>query len=133
MLNLLLKKFNNTTDGRSAYFAIEAFLLGNDQYSSLISAVEKGLRETTFTKNVRNWKIEDYITKHIELYSILDDQRALGTYKGIFEKRRANLLLDGIKNKAFIGLKSNIMCHPTLCNDFNATATHIKDMLNRSP
>ena len=25
------------------------------------------------------------------------------------------------------------MCHPTLCNDFNATATHLKDMVNCSP
>ena len=53
-LNLQLKQFNQTTDGRGAYFAIEAFLLGNDHSSSLISAAEKGLRETTFTTNVRN-------------------------------------------------------------------------------
>ena len=69
----------------------------------------------------------------MELYSVLYDQRALGTYKGMFENRRVNLLLDGIKNKSFIGLKSNIMCHPTLCNDFNATATHLIDMVNRLP
>ena len=37
-LNLQLKQFNKTTDGRSAYFAIEIFLRGNDHYSSLISA-----------------------------------------------------------------------------------------------
>ena len=37
-LNLQLKRFNNTTDGRGAYFAIEVFLLGNDHTSSLISA-----------------------------------------------------------------------------------------------
>ena len=41
-LNLQLKQFNNTPDGRSAYFEIEAFLLGNDHSSSLISAAEKG-------------------------------------------------------------------------------------------
>ena len=40
-LNLQLKKFNKTTDGRSAYFTIEAFLLGNDHASSLISVAEK--------------------------------------------------------------------------------------------
>ena len=87
----------------------------------------------TFTTNVSNWKIEDYITKHIELYYILDDQKALGTYKGMFDNRRVDLLLDGLKNKAFIGLKSNSMFHTTLFNDFNATATHLKDMVNRSP
>ena len=48
-LNLQLKQFNNTTDGRSAYFAIEIFLLGNDHSSSIISAAEQGLRETTYT------------------------------------------------------------------------------------
>ena len=72
-LNIQLKQFNNTTDGRSAYFAIEEFLLVNDHASSLISVAEKGLRETTFTKNFRNWRIEDYITKHIEFYSVIDD------------------------------------------------------------
>ena len=91
------------------------------------------MRETKFTTNVRNWRIEDYITKHIELYSILDDQKALGTHKGTFENRRVDLLLNGLKNKKFVGLKSNIMCHLQLCNDFNATATHLKYMVNRMP
>ena len=51
----------------------------------------------------------------------------------MFENRRVDLLLDGLKSKHFIGLKSNIMCQRTMCNDFNATAAHIKDMVNRSP
>ena len=95
--------------------------------------LKKGLRETTFTSNVRNWNIAYYITKNMELYSVLDDQRALGTYKGMFENQRVDLLLDGLKTKAFVGLKSNIMCHPQLYNDFNATATHLKDMVNCMP
>ena len=130
-LNLQLKQFNKTTDGRGAYSSIEAFFFGNDHASSLISAAEKGLRETTFTKNVRNWRIEDYITKHIELYSIFDYQKTLVTHKGMFENQRVNLLLDGLKNKHFVGLKSNIMCKTQLYNDFNTTATQLKDMLNR--
>ena len=56
---------------------------------------------------------------------MIDDQKALGTQLGMFEKRRFNLLLDGLKNKAFVGLNSNIMCHPQLYNDFNATTTHL--------
>ena len=48
-LNLQLKQFNKTTDGHSAYFAIEAFLLGNEYSASLVSAAEKGLRGTTYT------------------------------------------------------------------------------------
>ena len=70
-LNLQLKRFNKTTDGHGAYFAIGALLLGNDHNSSLISAAEQGLRETTFTTNGRNWRIEDYITKHIQLILII--------------------------------------------------------------
>ena len=46
----------------------------------------------------------------MELYSVLYDLRALGTYKGMFENRRVDLLLDGLKKIAFIGLKSKIMC-----------------------
>ena len=85
-LNIQLKQFNKTTDGSSAYFAIERFLLVNDHSSSLISAAEQGLRETTYTSNINNCKIEDYITKHMEFHSTLDDQRTIGTYKGIFGK-----------------------------------------------
>ena len=59
-------------------------MLGNDHSSSLISAAEKGLRETTYTSNVNNWKIEDYVSKHMEFHSTLYDQHALGTYKGMF-------------------------------------------------
>ena len=59
-LNLQLKQYNRATDGRSAYFAIESFMLGNNQSSYLISAAEQGLRDTTYTTNVNNWKIEDY-------------------------------------------------------------------------
>ena len=43
-LNLHLKRFNKTTDGRGAYFELEVFLLGNDHASSLVNATEKGLR-----------------------------------------------------------------------------------------
>ena len=85
-LNLQLKQFNRATDGRSAYFAIESFMLGNDNSSSLITAAEAGLRDTTYTSNIKNWKIEDYISKHMEFHSTLYDQYALGTYKGMFEK-----------------------------------------------
>ena len=49
------------------------------------------------------------ISKHMVFYSVLDDQRALVTYKGMFENRRVDLFLDGLKSKHFIGLKSNIM------------------------
>ena len=72
-LNLQLKQFNNTTDGHSAYFAIESFMLGNDHSSSLISASEQGLRDTTYTSNVKNWNIEEYVSKHMEFHSTLDD------------------------------------------------------------
>ena len=68
-LNLQLKQFNKTTDGRSAYFAIESFMLGNQHSSSLITAAEQGLRDTTYTSNIKNWKIEDYISKHMEFHS----------------------------------------------------------------
>ena len=48
-LNIQLKRFNKTTDGRGAYFALEAFLLGNYHTSSIVNTAEKGLRGTTFT------------------------------------------------------------------------------------
>ena len=51
-LNLQVKQYNRATDGRSAYFSIKSFMLGNYHYSSLISAAEQGLRDTTFTTNV---------------------------------------------------------------------------------
>ena len=132
-LNLQLKKFNKTTDGHCAYLAIKSFLLGNDHSSSLISAAEKGLRETTYTSIVKNWKIEDYITKHMEFHSTLDEQRTMGKYKGMFENQKVNHLIDGLKSKHFIGLKSNILCNSTLHSDFNATASHLKDMVNQTP
>ena len=128
--NLQLKRFNKSTDGRGDYFSIEAFLLGNDHASSLISATEKLLRETTFTTNVRNWRIEDYITKPIEFYSVIDDHRALGTNPGMYDIQRVVLLLDGMNNKALGGVKLNTICHPQLHNGFNATSTHLKDMVN---
>ena len=132
-LNLQLKKFNKTTDGRSAYFSIESFMLGNDHSSSLITDAEVGLRDTTYTSNIKNWKIEDYISKHIEFHSPLDYQYTLGTYKGMFEYQKVDRLLDGLKSHYFIGLKSNILCNQRMRNDFNATAAHIKDTVNRTP
>ena len=72
-LNLQITQYNRDTDGRSAYFAIESFMLGNDHSSSLISA------DTTYTTNFKNWNIEDYISKHMEFHYTLDDHYALGT------------------------------------------------------
>ena len=82
-LNLQLKQYNRATDGRSAYFSIESFMLGNDHSSSLISAAEKELRDTTYTTNVKYWKIEDYVSKHMKFHSTLNDHQALGTYSGM--------------------------------------------------
>ena len=105
---------------------------GNDHSSSLISAAEQGLRDTTYTSNVKDWKIEDYVSKHMEFHSTLYEQHALATYNGIFEKK-IDRLLDGLKSHHFIGLKSNILCNQKMRHDFNATAAHVKDMMNRTP
>ena len=94
-INLQLNQYNRATDGRSAYFAIESFMLGNDHSTSLISAAEQGLRDTTYTSNVNNWNIEDYVSKHMEFRSTLNDQQALGTYGGMFEKKRSKNSLMG--------------------------------------
>ena len=51
----------------------------------------------------------------------------------MFEDQRVDLLLDGLKSKHFIGLKSKILCNPTLRSDFNATAAHLKYMVYWSP
>ena len=51
----------------------------------------------------------------------------------MFEKRRVGLVLDGLKNKALSCVKLNIMCQPQLYNDFNATANHPNDVVNRMP
>ena len=105
-------------------------MLGNDHTSSLISAAEKGSRETTFTTNVSNWRIEEYINKHIQFFSVLADQHVLGHHPGMYEKRRVDLLLYGLKNKSLSVVKSNIMCHAQLYNDFNATAIQLKTAVN---
>ena len=51
----------------------------------------------------------------------------------MFEKQRVELFLDGLKNKALSGVKSNIMCQSQLYNESNVTATHLKDVVNCMP
>ena len=123
----------SATDGRSAYFSIERFMLGNDHSSSLISAAEQGLRDTTFTANVKNWKIEDYASKYMEFHSTLNDQQERGTYSGMYENQKVEKFLDGLKHSHFIGSRSNILTNEKLRSNFNATATHVKDMVNQTP
>ena len=101
--------------------------------SSLISAAEQGLRDTTYTTNVKNWKIEDYVSKHMEFHSTLNDHQALGTYSGMYENQKVDKFLDGLKHSHFIGLRSNILTNPNLRSNFNATAAHVKEMVNRTP
>ena len=108
-------------------------MLGNDHYSSLITVAEAGLRDTTYTSNIKNWKIEDCISKHMEFHSTLNDQQALGAYIGVFKKQKVDKFLDGLKSNHFIGLESNILCNQKMRHDFNATAAHVNDMVNRTP
>ena len=108
-------------------------MLVNDHSSSLISAAEQGLRDTTYTTNVKNWKIEDYVFKHMEFQSTLNDQQERGTYSGMYENQKVDKFLDGLKSHHFIGLRSNILTNPKLRSNFNATAAHIKYMVNRTP
>ena len=51
----------------------------------------------------------------------------------MFEKQKVDRLLDGLKSNHFIGLKSNILCNQKTRHEFNATAAHVKDMVNRTP
>ena len=67
-------------------------LLGNDHNVSLINAAEKGLTTTTFSTNGKNWKIEDYITKHVQFYSVIAEQHDLGMHPGMLERRRVDRL-----------------------------------------
>ena len=69
----------------------------------------------------------------MEFHSTLNDQQERGTYRGMFENQKVEKFLDGLKHSHFIGLKSNILCNPKMCSDFNATAAHVKDMVNRTP
>ena len=127
-----MKQYNRATDRRSAYFSIESFMLGNDHSSSLISAAEQGLRDTTFTTNVKNWKIDDYVSKHMEFHSKLNDKQERETYSGMYENQKVDKLLDGLKHSHFIGLRSNILTNEKLRSDFNATVAHVKDRVNRT-
>ena len=72
---------------------------------TLISAAEQGLRDTTYTSNVKNWKIEDYVSKHMEFHSTLNDQQALVTYSGMFEKQKVDKFIDGLKKQQLYWLK----------------------------
>ena len=72
-------------------------------------------------------------SKHEEFHFTIYDQHDLGTYNGMFEKQKVNRLLDGLKINHFIGLKSNILCNQKMRHEFNATASHIKNMVNRTP
>ena len=55
-----------------------------------------------------------------------------GTYVGMYEKQKVDKFLDGLKSHHYIGLKSNILTNKKLRSDFNATAAHVKDMVNRT-
>ena len=70
---------------------------------------------------------------NVEWNSILNDQQALGTYSGMYENQKVDKFLDGWKHSQFIGLKSNILTNPKLRSDFNTTAAHVKEMVNRTP
>ena len=132
-LSLQIKQWTKTTDGRAAYLALETFLLGNGHATSQINAAEKLLATTTFQHNKKGWTIKDYVTTHIQGYATIHEQMELGNHAGMHERRRVDLLLDGVKNQWLGGVKSNILCQPNLFNDFNATANHLKDCVNRMP
>ena len=88
---------------------------------------------TTFESNVKGWKIGDYVTRHIQFYTSIQEQQELGNHAGMKEYRRVDLLLDDVKNKWLGGLKSNILSQAQLFNDFIVTANHLKDVVNRMP
>ena len=53
--------------------------------------------------------------------------------KVCLKKQKVDRLLDGLKRHHFIGLKSNILCNQNMRHDFNATTSHLKGMVNRTP
>ena len=68
----------------------------------------------------------------MEFHSTLNNQQERGTYGGMYEKQKVDKFLDGLKNHHYIGLKSNILTNEKLRSEFNATAAHVKDMVNQT-
>ena len=50
----------------------------------------------------------------------------------MYENQKVDKVLDGLKHRHFIGLRSNILTNEKLRSDFNATAEHVKDMVNQT-
>jgi len=104
-----IKKFQKRQDGRKAFLALHASLLGRQAIDNHTGAAETKLQSLTWDGKVRkNWSFTKYILAHKEQHIILEKLKDFGSYGGIDENAKRRYFLQGIHDASLNPVISSI-------------------------
>lgn len=113
------RSFARNRDGQGAMLAIRNHFLGTNTINNRITEAESKLSSSSYNGERRRWNFEAYVRLHTEQHAILAEFEERGSYKGLDERSKVRLLLNGIKTGELDAVKTTVWNDQALQADFN--------------
>ena len=97
-------RFNDTSDGRSAYILLLQNFEGDDARQTAIAQARQIIQSAHYHKDTQNFTFDDYCNKHIAANNELDRRNV-----SLDGPSQVIAFLHGIKNQDFKAIKPNII------------------------
>jgi hypothetical protein len=103
-----IRQYQQSRDGRAAYFALYTALLGTQAVSNYASTAENKLQSLSLTgQKTKNWGFEKYVLQHMDQHTILEKLKEHG-HSGIDETSKIRHFSRGITDPEMETVKSSV-------------------------
>jgi hypothetical protein len=114
-----IRQYQQSRDGRAAFFALYNALLGSQAVANYASAAENKLQSLSLTgQKSKNWGFEKYVLSHMDQHTILEKLTEHG-HSGIDETSKIRHFSRGITDPELETVKSSVCANTTQLDTFD--------------
>jgi hypothetical protein len=114
-----IRQYQQSRDGRAAFFALYNALLGSQAVANYASAAENKLQSLSLTgQKSKNWGFEKYVLSHMDQHTILEKLTEHG-HSGIDETSKIRHFSRGITDPELENVKSSVCANTTQLDTFD--------------
>jgi hypothetical protein len=131
---VFIKSHNRTKNGRAAFVALQATVLGSSRIDNMKTTAERTLRDTYYTGERRRFDLDKFIAVHTEAHNQIQNahEASGGTYPLLDDGSKVRHLLDGIRTTTLEAAKAAIWADPGLRNDFVRATDLLRTFITQS-
>lgn len=114
-----IRQYQQSRDGRAAFFALYNALLGSQAVANYASAAENKLQSLSLSgQKSKNWGFEKYVLSHMDQHTILEKLMEHG-HSGIDETSKIRHFSRGITDPELENVKSSVCANTTQLDTFD--------------